>query len=90
MAALGAVLNAHLVDEVKRAGGLFTHTYLEILQTGGAENTNIEGLDANYILAFLDGVNVALVIATVLIVLAALAAAAFARDEVAVTSPPPV
>jgi MFS family permease len=83
VAALGAIVNAYLVAEVNAKGGLLRASILSLLETGGSGSLSgfINAIPANYIAAFRRGLEVSLVVATVLIVLAGITAA-FVRDPV--------
>jgi EmrB/QacA subfamily drug resistance transporter len=98
VAALGAVINAHLIDGVHE----FVHQFpgakslkniaLKILETGGhADSFDINNLPASVkstvFPAFLDGVRLSLVVALVLVVLAGLIAA-FVREPEPVDDEP--
>ncbi|WP_375476759.1 MFS transporter [uncultured Jatrophihabitans sp.] len=81
VAALGAIVNAHLTATVNRE---FTGTLLgpsrkpvlKILETGGSGvGFSLDQIPQVFVIAFVDGVRVALVVATVLVLLAGLAAA---------------
>lgn len=85
VAALGAIVNAHLVGEVDRQfTGLLSGArpaVVDALETGGSSGSlSLEHIPAPYVAAFLDGLRIALVVATVLIGLAALAAALVRED----------
>jgi EmrB/QacA subfamily drug resistance transporter len=81
VAVLGAVVNAHLRDEVERTFGspLLAgprEDVLRILETGGSAGAfDINRIPANFVVAFRDGLQVSLLVATVLVVLAGVAAA---------------
>jgi MFS family permease len=89
VAALGAVVNAHLRDEVDRTFGSpllggARDDVLRILETGGSAGAfDINRIPANFITAFRDGLQLSLLVATALIVAAGVAAAV-------VREPPPV
>jgi len=83
VAALGAIVNAHLVDEVIRStSGILVGTrggILAILETGGKGTIDLSAIPANYIAAFRQGLQVSLLVATAVIALAGLVAA-FVRE----------
>jgi hypothetical protein len=81
VAVLGAIVNAHLTAAVNDqfsgptlAGA--RSAILKILETGGnAGAFSLDDIPPAFVLAFLDGVKLALLVATALIVLAGIAAA---------------
>ena len=80
VAVLGAIVNAHLkgaVDELF-SGPVFgraRESVLKVLETGGQPGTiSLNTIPAPYLSAFLDGLKIALLVATALIALAGLAA----------------
>jgi EmrB/QacA subfamily drug resistance transporter len=85
VAALGAIVNARLTDEINHqlrspllAGA--RDSILRILETGGSSGSfSIDDIPDSYVNAFLDGLKIALIVATVLIALAGVAAA-FVRE----------
>jgi MFS family permease len=87
VAVLGAIVNAALKDEVVRStGGLLIgsrSSVLAILETGGSGDTlDLRAIPANYLLAFRHGLELSLVVATAVILLAGVLAAV-AREPVA-------
>jgi EmrB/QacA subfamily drug resistance transporter len=89
VAVLGAIVNAHLTDAINEqfSSPLLSgarQSILKILETGGSSGSfSIDDIPDSYVTAFLHGLEVSLVLATVLIVLAGLASAL-------VREPPPV
>ena len=81
VAALGAIVNAHLTAAIDRqfSSPLFAgakESILKILETGGSAGSfSLNDIPGTYITAFLDGLEVSLIVATVLIVLAGIASA---------------
>ena len=80
VAVLGAIVNAHLVGAVDRQfTGLFAparDSVLQVLETGGNAGTiSLNTIPAPYVAAFLDGLQIALLVAAALMVIAAVAAA---------------
>jgi EmrB/QacA subfamily drug resistance transporter len=76
VAVLGAVVNAHLVSALRDFAGPFAGALLPILETGGsAGGFSLNDIPAPFVTAFLNGLQVALLVATALIVLAGVAAA---------------
>jgi MFS family permease len=81
VAALGAIVNAHLTAEVDKVFGspLLGGTrdnVLRILETGGSAGSfSMNDIPANFVDAFLDGLKVSLFVAIALIVAAGLASA---------------
>jgi EmrB/QacA subfamily drug resistance transporter len=79
VAVLGAIVNAHLVDAVnEQFSGILAGSRanaMQILETGGNGAVDLTNIPAPFITAFRDGLAVSLVVATVLILLAGLAAA---------------
>jgi sugar phosphate permease len=81
VAALGAIVNAHLTDAVERqfSSPLFAgakQSILKILETGGSAGSfTLDDIPGTYVTAFLHGLEISLVVATGLIVLAGLASA---------------
>jgi hypothetical protein len=81
VAALGAIVNARLTDEVNRTftgpllGGA-RESILKILETGGSAGSfTLDDIPPNFINAFLDGLAVSLLAALSLVALAGLIAA---------------
>jgi EmrB/QacA subfamily drug resistance transporter len=93
VAALGAIVNAHLVNGVHtfaaqnpltRLNPTFQKDIVKILETGGQAGTfSVNDIPDTFVRAFLDGLQLSLIVATALIVLAGLVAAV-------VKEPPPL
>jgi uncharacterized protein (UPF0333 family) len=83
VAALGAIVNAYLVSEVNAHGGLLRGGILDMLETGGSSKLSgfLNAIPANYIEAFRRGLEVSLLVATVLIAVAGIVAV-FVHDPV--------
>lgn len=85
VAALGAIVNAHLVDGVDEfaaknpltaLNATFKHDIVQILETGGKAGTfSLSDIPDTFVRAFLHGLQVSLIVATVLIVLAGIVSA---------------
>jgi MFS family permease len=81
VAVLGAIVNAHLTSAVNEqfSGPALSgarSAIMKILETGGSAGSfTLDDIPPAFVLAFLDGVKVALLVATALIVLAGIAAA---------------
>lgn len=81
VAALGAIVNAHLTDAVERqfSSPLFAgakQSVLKILETGGSAGSfTLNDIPDTYVQAFLAGLDISLVVATALIVAAGVVAA---------------
>lgn len=81
VAALGAIVNAHLTEAVEQqfsspflAGA--KASILKILETGGSAGSfTLDNIPDTYVQAFLDGLEISLIVATGLIVLAGIASA---------------
>jgi hypothetical protein len=85
VAVLGAIVNAHLVDGVNKfaaenpltaLNATFKQDVIKVLETGGDPGTfSLDNIPDPFVRAFLDGLQLSLVVATVLIVLAGLVSA---------------
>ena len=76
MAALGAIVNAHIVQGVKDYAGPFAKAILPIIETGGGSGGfSFSNVPDSIIRSFLDGLQLALLIATIFIVAAGVLAA---------------
>jgi len=89
VAALGALVNAHLVhavsDYVRNTPAAFAHAVkpqiIAELETGGSGSVDLSAIPATFVKAFLSGLQVSLLVAAALIALAGIAAAFAGEPE---------